>query len=183
MSYTTTTEETKQHEESKFIAPGIHEVKITKIEAVEPEGKAPYLNLTFENTKGQTTDDKLYFSPAATELSQKTLGDIKKALGVEKEVQGDKLADFAKNLSKVILNKQFRHRFTGEEIQGKMGDDGIQKKNWFKAKMGRRFSCESISVNPSRLKPLDKTNQYDWKTLPTADVIEAKPSIDSDLPF
>lgn len=173
MSYSTKTEETKKFEESKYLAPGIHEVKITKIEAVEPEGKAPYLNITLENTNGQIAEDKLYMSPAAKTYSEITLGEIKVAVGLQKdkEVEGETLTDFAKNLFKKIGNKTFRHRFIGEEIQGKLSETGEQKKNWFKARIGKRFSSEAINTEPSRLKPLDKTNQYDWKTIPTADTI------------
>jgi hypothetical protein len=185
--FSTKTEETTQ-KESTWISPGIHDVKITKIEAVEPEGKAPYLNLSFENTKGQTTDDKLYFSEAAKGYSETTLGDMKKAIGTDAEVTGKTLTEFAKNLFKVIGNKTFRHRFTGEEVQGKLDTEtGKQKNNWFKARIGKKYSCESTTVKTteSRLKPLDKTNQYDWKTLPTADTTTSngKTTSGDELPF
>ncbi len=186
MSYTTKTEETKKFDEPKFIAPGVNEVKITAIDAVEPEGKAPYLNLKFENKKGQTTEDKLYFSDAAKPYSETCLGEIKKALGTDTEVTGKTLTEFSKNLFKVIGNKMFRHRFTAQEIAGKLNSEtGEQKRNWFKAKIGRRFSSESISTNPSRLKDLDKSNKYDYEMLPTADTAttNGKETAGEELPF
>jgi len=184
MEFSTNTDTTTQ--ENKFISPGIHDVKIIAIDVQEPEGKAPYLNLKFENATKQTTDDKLYFSDAAKRYSETTLGDMKKALGVtETEITASTLAEFGKKLFKVIGNKPFRHRFVAEEIAGKMGDDGKQKNNWFKAKIGKRYSCEAISTNPSKLKPLDKANKYDWKMLPEADALAPSNGVDktADLPF
>src|SRR3990167_4757508 len=182
--------ETTQFEESKFISPGIHDVKITKIEATEPEGKAPYLNMTFENTKSQTTDGKLYFSDAAKPYSEGTIKEMKRAVGADDvTVSGKNLTDLAKNLFRVIGNKTFRHRFTAEEVQGKFDTGtGQQKNNWFKATIGKRFSSESTTTNPSRLKSLYKTNQYDYKMLPTADSTpatngKASATDNLDLPF
>lgn len=185
--YTTRTDENnKQFEESKFIAPGVNEVKITKIEAMEPDGKASYINLTFENTKGQTTEGKLYMSEAARTQSEKIVGGMKTALGITEDISGKTLTEWASKLYKAIGNKTFRHRFTGEEVQGKLNTEtGEQKKNWFKPIIGRfANNSEAISTNPSRLKPLDKTNQYDWKTLPTADNVgSTSASSSDDLPF
>jgi hypothetical protein len=170
--------EEQQQTESKFIAPGIHEVKITEITAVEPEGKSPYLNFKFENTKGQTTDDKLFMSEAALKYSTEAIDGIMGALGVDSEISGEDLTKVAKNLMKSIGNKKFRHRFTAEEVAG-----GEQKRNWFKAKMGRKYSNEAVGTEPSRLKPLDRTNQYDYKMLPVPSEVPVKPVASDDLPF
>lgn len=183
-------EDTTQFEESKYISPGIHEVKITKIEANEPEGKAPYLNINFENIKGQTTDGKLYFSEAARGYSEGTIKEMKKAVGADDmTITGTNLTDLAKNLFRIIGNKTFRHRFVAEEVQGKLdAETGKQKNNWFKAVIGKRFSSEACTTTPSRLKPLDKTNIYDYKMLPIADTITTTSNgkgttVGTELPF
>jgi len=185
MSFTIKAQENQQ--ESKYISPGVNEVKITSIEANEPEGKSPSLRVKFETENGQTADTNLYFSDAARPYSETALGLIMTATGSTGDINGKTLTDVAKNLMKTVGNKMFRHRFSAEEIQGKLDTEtGKQKNNWFKATFATmsKYSTESIDTNPSRLKPLDKGNKYDYKMLPKADVVSSNGVADSDsLPF
>lgn len=188
MSFGTKTEK-QEVKEQKFISPGVNEVKITAIEAGKSSSKGtPFVKVSYENKQGQTTDDSLYFTDLTKERSSTILGNFKEAVapGTD-EITAETLEQFAKLYFKVIGNKWFRHRFTAEEIEGKAGEDGTKKPNWFKAKTGYKFSTEAISVNPTRLKPLDPNNQYDYQRLPVSTTVStnghAKETVTEGLPF
>lgn len=195
MSYDFSAEKEESFTGGKFIEPGITDLKgITKIEAFEEAGKTPSLKFTFEDKDGKTTDDSLYFSDAAKPYSVAAINHIIAVTNPTATVTGKTLTEVAKNLMKSIGNKPFRHRFTGKEIAGKLNTEtGEMKKNWWKARIGRKFSNETIDTNPSKLKHLstnktDKGYKYDWEHLPVADTIGSNGTshaaiVDDMLPF
>lgn len=180
MNYEVKSEQEEQTttNENPWLKPGIHEVKVTKIVATEEDGKTPRLDLTFENREGKIATGTLYFSELAKQNSTKNIGFILNAVGVKSLISGKNLTEMAKNLEKSLSGKFFRHRFVAEEIQGKEG-----KSNWFKAKMGFKYSTESISTTPSKLKELDRNNPYDYKTLAKPDSFVSETPSSDDLPF
>lgn len=190
MQFNTKTTEQKQQTESKYLTPGVHEVKITAVEAGKSSVKGtPFLKFTFEDKTGKTTDDVLYFTEKTKDRNDITLGDITGAVSpLVTEISGATLEEYAKNYFKTNGKKFFRHRFTGKEIEGGMSENGEKKKNWFKAKMGYRFASESTNVDPSRLKPLstDKNStsyKFDWEHLPVTTDVATKVVATDSLPF
>lgn len=179
---------------SKFIAPGIHEVKITNVTTVENEGKAPYLQFSFENRTGQTAEVKFYVSDAARE---KTMTKIKH-LGTKivdettlDAVTGKNYTEYAKNLTRVIAGKWLRVKFSGEMVAGGLNaETGERKRDWAKATIGLPRFAESLTTTSTKL-TFDPTNKYDLKPLDVVDVETTtytnngsfKKVVDNDLPF
>jgi len=166
-----TTDETKEFK-SKFLAPGIQEVKVTSVTATEPEGKSPYLTFSFENREGQTADVKFYVSEAAKDRTMtkiKHLGNKVVDETTLDAVTGKNYADYAKNLTRTIAGKWLRVKFSGEMVAGGINPEtGEKKKDWAKATIGLPAFAEKLTVNPTKLK-YDPTNKYDLKPLDTAD--------------
>lgn len=156
-----------------FINPGITEAKVTNVTATEPEGKSPYLTVSFENREAQTADVKFYVSEAARE---KTMTKIKH-LGTKvvdettlDAVTGKTYTEYAKALTRAIAGKWMRVKFTGEMIAGKIDPvTGEKKRDWAKAGIGLPAFAEKLTTTPTKLK-FDPTNKYDLKPLDTADV-------------
>lgn len=154
---------------SKFIRPGIEDnVVIHRIEAVTPEGRAPYLNLTFYKA-AYTPEDGITVRLYMTETSQeKSLVKLKHLATTDELVKGlidaDKasqtLKEFAENVDKVLSGHKLRVKFSGEEFTGR---DGNPRQ---KATLGLPPFAESMSVNPTRL-VWDKSNTNDLKPRPT----------------
>lgn len=165
-------EDTAKEFVSKWISPGIHEVKVTNVTATEPEGKSPYLTFSFENKTGQTADVKFYVSEAARERTMTKI----KHLGTKvvdettlDAVTGKNYTEYAKNLTRAITGKWLRVKFSGEMVAGGINaENGEKKKDWAKATIGLPTFAEKLTTNPTKLK-FDPTNKYDLKPLDTAD--------------
>ncbi len=160
----------KKEFKSKFIAPGIHEVKITSITTVEPGGaSSPYFMFTFENKEAQTADVKFYYSDAAVKKTMTKIRHMATKITSADEIDavtGKNYPEYAKNLSRMLVGKWLRIKFTGEEIRGGLKEDGTRKDNWYKAGIGLPTFAEGIAQLPTKL-VFDSTNQYDIRRLPT----------------
>ena len=164
--------------ESKYLAPGIHKVKITEISGHAPEGRSPYLELKFANSEQKTAEVKFYMSEKAMPRSLEKLTHIgTKCVTRETmdSISADSLEDYGKKLENTLKGKVLRIKFTGEEIEGKEG-----KGNWWKANIGLpRFAeaCkegaeyEAVDDDNTAL-TFDESNNYDMKRLVVADVEE-----------
>jgi hypothetical protein len=176
---------------SKYIEPGIHRVRINSIEGQEPEGRSPYIQITFEDKDSKTADIRFYMSEKAMPKSLEKIKHIGTKLVTEDELDGinaDNLAGYGAALNKLLAGKGCRIKFTGEEVDGEKG-------RWWKAGIGLPTFAEAtkegaqyepVSDEDSRL-TFDKTNQYDWKPLPDADMEYAGEPVgaasDDDDPF
>jgi len=172
-----TTDETKEFT-SKFITPGVHEVKITNVTATTEDVKSPFLTFSFESKTGQSLETRLYVTEASKSY---TLGKIKhmgnKVVTEETldEVSGKNWTDYAKNLTRAISNKWFRMKFAGEMVAGGISDTGEKKKDWAKALIPHYVSgktpgfAEKLTTIPSKLH-FDPNNRFDMKPLETAAV-------------
>jgi hypothetical protein len=162
--------------ESKYIAPGIHVVKIMEIKGEEPDGFAPRLIFTFATADKKTADVNLYMSEAAQTRSMEKLLHIATKVVTRDAVDavgGNSLAEFGNNLNGLLAGKKLRMKFIGNEIAGKDG-----KQNWFKADLGLPTfaeACEAGAEHPalsdeeSKL-TFDENNKWDMKRLPVSDV-------------
>jgi hypothetical protein len=161
---------------TKYITPGVHEVKITNVTATEVESGSSYLTFSFENKTGQTVETRLYVSENAKNY---TLGKIKH-MGTKvidettlDSVTGKNWAEYAKNLTRAISNKMFRIKFSGEMVAGGINPEGEKKKDWAKTMIPHYDSgktppfAEKLTTVPSRL-VYDPTNKFDLKPLETA---------------
>lgn len=187
--YTTAGTEEKEFV-SKYIEPGVHRIRIVGISGTEPESGSPYLQIDFENAKEQTANIRFYMSERAIDMSKRKLNHLAtKMVTKEKldKVKAESLEDYGSKLDSLLGGKSCRVKFTGEEVDGNKG-------NWWKAGIGLPTFAEAtkegaeyepLSDEDSKLF-LDKTNKYDWKPLPTADVeisAEVSDSAEDDAPF
>ena len=168
--------------ESKYITPGISDVTISGIEGSNGDGKSPYVmfNFTKMNTT-QTASIKFFLSEAASKRSLEKIKHIATKVVTEEAinaVSGNDAATYAQNLSKLLVGKSLRIKFSGEEVQGKDG-----KNNWYKATIGLPSFAEKLGTTPSKLK-FDANNNYDMKKLPVATDMSSIGGVNgSGLPF
>jgi len=187
--YTTAGTEEKEFV-NKYIEPGVHRVRIIGISGTEPESGSPYLQIDFENAKEQTANIRFYMSEKAKKMSTEKIIHLFSRMVTKKELdkmKAESLEDYGSKLDSLLGGKSCRVKFTGEEVDGNKG-------NWWKAGIGFQPFAEAtkegaeyepLSDEDSKL-VLDKTNKYDWKPLPTADVEvseEVSDSAEDDAPF
>jgi hypothetical protein len=178
--------EEKQGGVSAFLAPGIHEVKIVGVEYIESRGGTPGIKLTFEGKpngdnfnhpagpqfKGSTAENTYWLSEKAWKYTQEKLILIADKLGVRTQLDaatGANAEEYTKAITPVFMGLAGRFKFAGQEIEGKIADDGTKKNNWFKAELAGYGFVEplSVSADQSKLK-FDENNKYDMKRLPEA---------------
>ena len=160
--------------ESKYIAPGVHVVTITKIEGFTPEGKSPYVRFTFADSTGKTVDSDFFFSENATETSLKKIKHIATKIVTEGQVDSINVAtvgEYAYALSKLLTGKAVKIKFRGKEIAGKDG-----KNNWFKAEIGLPKFAEKITENTLTFNP-------DKDFIKLSSVTSTPATVTNDLPF
>lgn len=175
---------------SKYIEPGVHEVKIVAIEGVDSETGASYVQISFEDSDEKTAQIRFYMSEKAIARSLEKIKHLATKMVTEAKVdkiKADNLEDYGSKLDTLLGGKSCRVKFTGEEVDGNNG-------NWWKAGIGLPTFAEAInkgaehdpvSEEDSKL-ALNKSNKYDWKPLPTADVEitdEVASSGEDDAPF
>lgn len=174
---------------SAFLTPGIHEAKIVGLEFMESRGGTPGMKFTFEGKphggdfahpagpqhKGSTAETTYWLSEKAWKYTQERLITMADKLGVRSQLDAAKGAnaeEYTNAVAPVLLGKTARFKFAGQEIEGKVADDGTKKNNWFKAELASFGFVEALDVTESKLK-FDETNKYDMKRLPVAMVEEA----------
>lgn len=161
--------------ESKFIEPGIHVVTVKEVKGVSVG--TPYIMFTFEK-EGKTVDVKFYMTEAASVINMPRIKHLANKIIKNADLEsitGD-VVDVGLGLNKKLVNKKVRIKFCGEEIEGKIGDDGEKKPNWFKSVIGFSNFAEAViegaeyppvPESMSKLK-FDPNNKYDMKRLETS---------------
>lgn len=149
---------------SKYLQPGVHTVKISKIEDGSSQSGSTYLEITVEDKAGLTANHR-YFLNTTAGASGKSAWDITKnallqlvcgALDVEADVAKTKMpkagspAELANGLTKLLVGKPFDIRLNGKEIAGQNG-----KSNWIKAEFGTgkfvaKAGSNSLTFDPSK---------------------------------
>jgi hypothetical protein len=166
---------------SNFMKPGIHVAKIQKVEFRQSQGGTPGVTITLEGKpmdeldgKGQTCDTTWWLSEKAWEYTKARLVILADKLGKRTELDAIKAADaqeYTQGLASVFTGCAGRFKLAGQEIEGKVGDDGVKKSNWFKAEMAAFGFVEPVSVSEADSKlTFDEDNKYDMKRLPKADL-------------
>ena len=144
---------------SKFMKPGIHIAKIKNVEFYQSQGGTPGIKLSLEGqpmkeleNAGQTCETTYWLSPKAWEFTKSKLVTLADKLGVREK------------LDAISVNE-------GTEIEGKVGDDGTKKNNWFKAEIAAFGFVEpaTLPASESKLK-FDENSKYDMVRLAPADV-------------
>ncbi len=136
----------------KFISYGIKDVKVTGIEAKEAaEGSTPSLFINFQELNGEkTVSARFSFSDKAAPYS------LRKIKHLSTKVVDEALVDaidektvtgYATALSKLIVGKSMRVKFSAEEIDGTRNG----KRNWFKSVVNFPPFAEALSVSPTQL--------------------------------
>lgn len=159
---------------SKFIKPGINDVKIVSFEAVENTN--PTLRINFEhltnkftengNTVPQALSIDLGFTEKSATYQNRKIKHLAKALVDEATVDAtigkvSSIQDYAAKLNALIGGKPVRIKFSGKEVAGKEG-----KSNWFKAELGLPAFAESVAVPLSNTTlKYDVNNKYDMQLL------------------
>lgn len=180
---------------SAFLKPGIHEAKIANIEFIESRGGTPGVKFMFEGApnpegfvhpqgeyKGSTAETTYWLSPKAWKFTKDRLIIMADKLGVRAQldaVNGADAQEYTNGIIPIFAGKAGRFKFAGKEIEGKAGDDGNKKPNWFKAELAGFGFVEAISTTPSTLK-FDETNDWDMQRLPAVTVDDAP---DADSPW
>ena len=134
---------------SKYISPGIRNVKITSVESKDDPGTSPAMFLNFEEIgTGKTLNVRFIFSEKGAQYSLRKLKHLQKAFVTEETI--DAISDDVKGLAieygKILNGKEVRIKFNGEEVLGREG-----KSDWIKATVAFPPFCELLSVNPTRL--------------------------------
>lgn len=175
---------------SKYIEPGVHRVRIAGIEGVDSETGASYVQITFEDADEKTAQIRFYMSERAMARSIQKIKHLATKMVTEEKIdaiEADNLEDYGSALDTLLGGKSCRVKFTGEEVDGNKG-------SWWKAGIGLPTFAEAtkkgaeydpVSDEDTKL-VLDKTNKYDWKPLPTADVEisdEVGEAAEDDAPF
>jgi hypothetical protein len=162
---------------SKYIEPGVHRVRIAGIEGVDSETGASYVQITFEDADEKTAQIRFYMSERAIARSIQKIKHLATKMVTEEKIdaiEADNLEDYGSALDTLLGGKSCRVKFTGEEV------DGIAEAT----KEGAEY--DPVSDEDTKL-VLDKTNKYDWKPLPTADVEisdeEVEEAAEDDAPF
>ena len=160
---------------SKYVAPGIHVVKIVEVRGEEPDGFSPRLIFKFVDVDNKEVEANLYMSPAAQSKSMEKLVHIATKCVTRDAIDtvgGDSLVDWGKNVNQLLAGHKLRMKFIGNEIAGKDG-----KGSWFKADLGLPSFAEAVeagaeypplSEGESKL-TFDENNKWDMKRLPVAD--------------
>jgi hypothetical protein len=167
---------------SAFMKPGIHIARIQKIEYKKSNGGTEGINIVMEGApldslegKGQTAETTYWLSTKAWPFTKDRLVIMADKLGVREAFDAagntDSTEAYAGALNGVFAGKSARWKFAGKEIEGKVGEDGQKKNNWFKSELAAFNFCEPLSVleADSKLK-FDETNKYDMNRLAPADV-------------
>lgn len=160
--------------ESKFIEPGIHVVTVKEVKGVS-EG-TPHIQFTFEK-EGKTADIRFYMTDAASVKSMQKLKHLANKMIKNADLEsitGD-IVDVGFGLNKKLAGKKVRVKLCGEEVEGKIGDDGKKKSNWFKSVIGLPEFAEAViegaeySPVPEGMSKLkfDPNNKFDMKRLET----------------
>lgn len=171
-------------EDSRFIKYGIREVKITGIEAKEIDVVVPSILMNFQEiNSNKTVNVSFSFSERASQFSLRKIKHIATKIVTEKDIDDintNTVTEYAEALKKLILNKEVRIKFNGEEIDGQKNG----KRNWFKSVIGFAPFAESISVSMEQTS-LRFDELRDIKRLPvmTTDPISSTPKTESNLPF
>lgn len=169
---------------SAFLTPGIHEARIASVEFMESRGGTPGIKFTFEGKphggdfahpagpqfKGSTAENTYWLSPKAWGYTKEKLIVMADKLGKRAELDAAKGTDaksYTEAIAPLFIGLTARWKFAGQEIEGKVGEDGTKKPNWFKAELAGFGFVETISTSPSKLK-FDEDNKYDMKRLPVA---------------
>lgn len=179
MSFTTaghTVEESSMV--SNYLSPGVHEARVQKIEYFEASSGTPGMKITHEGRPmedlggaGQVAETTWWLSENAWKFTKDRLVIMADKLGVRSELDKVEATDaegYVKAVAPLFKGKAARWKFAGEEIEGKLADDGTKKSNWFKAGLSAFGFVESLDTTPSKLK-FDENNKYDMKRLPVAD--------------
>ena len=162
---------------SNYLSPGIHEAKIQKIEYFEAASGTPGMKITHEGRPseeggvGQVAETTWWLSDKAWTYTKDRLVIMADKLGVRDgldNITAKNAEEYVKTLSPIFTGKAARWKFAGEEILGKVGEDGTKKSNWTKAGLSGYGFVEALDTNPSKLK-FDENNKYDMKRLPVAD--------------
>ena len=164
---------------SNFLSPGIHEAKIQKMEFFEASSGTPGIKITHEGRPmedlkgvGQVAETTWWLSENAWKYTKDRLVIMADKLAVrddfDKAGESSSPEEYTRALDAIFKNKTARWKFAGEEIEGKLTDEGVQKSNWFKAGLSAFGFIETIETNPSKLK-FNETSKYDMKRLPVAD--------------
>lgn len=158
--------------ESKFIEPGIHTVTVKEVKGVS-EG-TPYIQITFEK-EGKTADIRFYMTDAAAEKSMQKLKHLANKIIKNADLENivGNVEDLGFGLNKKLSGKKVRVKFSGEEVVGKVGEDGKKKPNWFKSVIGLPAFAEAVingaeyAAVPEEMSKLkfDPNNKYDMKRL------------------
>lgn len=168
----------------KYIASGIREVKITAIDSKEAEGNStPAIFITFQEIgSDRTLNIRFAFSENGAQYSLRKIKHIATKFVPEATVDAIDVAtvtEYANALRGLILNKELRMKFGGEEI---MPNDP-SKRSWIKAVVGFPPFAEPLTVNPAST-ALIFDKDRDIKRLPATvtnptDTVTRK----ADLPF
>ena len=166
---------------SKFMKPGIHTAKIKNVEFYQSQGGTPGIKITLEGKPmkeledvGQTSETTYWLSPKAWEFTKSKLVTLADKLGVREQLDAISVDDgqeYASALASVFTGLMGRFKLKGTEIEGKVGDDGVKKNNWFKAEIAAFGFVEdpSVAIADSKLK-FDENNKYDMVRLAPADI-------------
>lgn len=166
---------------SKFMKPGIHIAKIKNVEFYQSQGGTPGIKLALEGppmkeleNAGQTCETTYWLSPKAWEFTKSKLVTLADKLGVREQLDAISVNDgqeYANALASVFTGLAGRFKLKGTEIEGKVGDDGTKKNNWFKAEIAAFGFVEpaSLPASESKLK-FDESSKYDMVRLAPADV-------------
>lgn len=186
--------EEKGQRVSAFLAPGIHTAKIAKVEFIESNGGTPGIKMTLEGKpnggdfahpagpqyKGSTAETTYWLSEKAWKFTKDRLIIIADKTGKRAQLdaaKGSTPAEYVASIAPVFTGVTANFKLAGKEIEGKVGDDGTKKNNWFKAELAGYGFVEALGTEPSTLK-FDETNKYDMVRLPAA-VVESATSEES----
>lgn len=181
MDFNTKGHEAKEGGASPFLAPGIHIARIQKVEYFETAGGTAGIKFTHEGkpvkeleNKGQTAETTYWVTDKAWPFSKDRFCIMADKLGIREkldEVEASTIQDYAMGLNSVFVGATARWKFAGQEIAGKFDEEkGVQKKNWFKAKLSAFGFVEdhTIPEEDSEL-TFDPSNRYDMERLAPAD--------------
>ena len=159
--------------ESKYIQPGINDVKIVNFEANDSLNS---LRINFTHLTKTYTDNgtkmplaltvDLGFTEKSAPYQNRKIKHLSNAIVTAQETDAtlgsiSSLADYAAKLNALLGGKPVRIKFVGKEVAGKDG-----KKNWVKAELGLPTFAEKITVPAADTKLVyDETSKYDFQRL------------------
>jgi hypothetical protein len=171
----------------KYIQPGLNEnVTLVSITGNAPEGRAPYLELTFRLATGGETDTtaiRLYMSENAKKRATEALIHLATKVVTRDEIDavtGTTIEDYASGVNKLLKGETWGVlKFKGQEYTNSNGETK------YKATLGfAPFAEATTSTLETTKLTFDPNNKWDFERLEAPSLKEHLTAVvNDDLPF